>query len=331
MFTLYLILIVAAIAMQAFFTSSEMAFTSADKLRLKHLAESGDKKAIRLMNFLNKEGMFLATTLVGTNICIITSSTLATRIFIEYFGDSFAPLFAICVMVPVSLVFGDITPKMIARHFATPLSLRMIGPLESFFMLFRPFIVAVNSIARVILAPFGARKKPWDFTFTKSDLKRLMLMGHETGEVNADEVEMIHKVLDLGGVTVERIMIPMYRVSSISHDESIGALKKIVAMTGFSRIPVRRPGSQEVAGIVNIYDVIFSCEANDNSSLEDFMREPVCLDKEDPLDIALTRLRNRKQPMGIVLGPDKNPVGVVTIEDILEEIVGEIEDEGGTR
>lgn len=328
MITLYVILIFAAIIMQAFFTASEMAFTSADKFELKNRAASGDKNAIRLMDFLNKEGMFLATTLVGTNICVITSSTLATRIFIEHFGDTYAPAFAICIMVPITLIFGDITPKMIARQSATPFSLRIISPLESFFKLFRPLIVTVNALARILLAPFGTRKKSWDFTFSKSDLKRLMLMGHETGEVNADEVEMIHKVLDLGSVKVEKIMIPMYRVSSIGMDESVGALKKIVTMTGFSRIPVRRPGGDDVIGVVNIYDVVFSVNGGENLTLEDFVREPVYLGKDDPLDIVLTRLRNRKQPMGIILGNDKTALGVVTIEDILEEIVGEIEDKG---
>lgn len=328
MLTLYAVLVIMAVVMQAFFTSAEMALTSVDRIRLKHLAEEGDKRAFKLLDFCSKEGMFLATTLVGTNICVITSSTLATRLFIEYFGPRFAPLFTICVMVPVTLIFGDITPKMIAREYATPVALRIINPLVGFFRLFRPLIVAVNALARTLLAPFGARRKPWDFTFTKSDLKRLMLMGHETGEVNADEVEMIHKVLDFGAITVEKIMIPMYRVSAVSAGDSVDSLKKIVSLTGFSRIPVFKGEKDNVVGIVNVYDVIFSDENASGASLEDFMREPVYVDKDDPIDIVLTRLRNRKQPMGIVADASKKTLGVVTIEDILEEIVGEIEDRG---
>lgn len=328
MLTLYTIIALFAIIIQAFFTSSEMAFTSANKLELKRLAEEGDRNARKLLDFMDKEGMFLATTLVGTNICVITSSTLATRVFIEHFGAALAPVFAICVMVPITLILGDITPKMLARHFGTQYALRAITPLSAFFRMFKPLIIAVNAVARAILSPFGTQKKSWDFTFTKSDLKRLLLMGHATGEVNADEVELIHKALDFSGIPVEKIMIPLYRVSAASINSTLEDLRKMVVHTGFSRIPVYEGSKDNIAGIVNVYDILFSDSDSPDVHLRDFARETVYIDKDDPLDIALTRLRNQKQPMGIVADAAHKAIGVVTIEDILEELVGEIEDIG---
>lgn len=326
MITIYTVLVIGAIIMQAFFTATEMSFTSANKLKLRSLAESGDQHAAKLMDFLGKEGTFLGTSLVGTNIAVILNSVLATRIFIEYFGTDLAPLFTTCVMVPVTLIFGEITPKIIARQYATSLSLRLIEPLSAFFKLVRPVIIIVNAISRFLLSPFGARKKPWDFTFTKSDLKRLLLLGHETGDVNADEVEMIHKVLDFGGKTVENIMIPMYRVSSAGIDDTVESIKKIVALTGFSRIPVYEGDKENIKGVVNIYEVLFSDNVDENAPLKEFLRNAVHIDKDDGLDIALTRLRYKKQQMGIVTGEGRKSLGIVTIEDILEEIVGELED-----
>ncbi len=328
MITIYTVLVILAIMMQAFFTASEMSFTSANKLKLKHLAESGDQHAVKLTDFLGKEGTFLGTALVGTNIAVILSSVLATRIFIEHFGPDLAPVITTCVMVPLTLVFGEITPKMIARQYATSLSLRLITPLSAFFQVFKPIIIFVNAIARALISPFGAKKKPWDFTFTKSDLKRLLLLGHETGDVNADEVEMIHRVLDLGSKAAEKIMIPMYRVSAANIDEPVGNIKKMAALTGFSRIPVYGREKDKITGVINIYEILFSDGVDDSASLGEYIRPAVYIDKEDSLDITLTRLRNKKQPMGIVVDGGQKPLGIVTIEDILEEIVGKLEDKG---
>ncbi|MEA3489065.1 MAG: hemolysin family protein [Candidatus Omnitrophota bacterium] len=329
MITLYTILILSAIMMQAFFTASEMAFTSVSRIKLKNLLESGDPHAKKLDRFLKKEGLYLGTTLVGTNIAIVISSALATRIFAEYFGSAVSPVITTVVMVPVTLVFAEIVPKMIARQFSVAIALKAVNPLRGFHGIFMPVIGAVNAIARVFLMPFGKGATMRDLTFTKSDLKRMLLMGREAGEVEADEVELIHKVLDLGAKKVEKIMIPLYRVSSISVEDSVENLKRLVTLTGFSRIPVYKKNKNNISGIINIYDILFKTEDKDNkAAIDEFMREPVYVKRSDGLDIALARLRHQEQPMGIVADNDDNVVGIVTIEDILEEIVGEIEDRG---
>lgn len=329
MITIYTILVISAIIMQAFFTASEMAFTSVNRIKLKGLVESGDPQAAKLNAFLHEKGGYLGTTLVGTNIAVVIASALATRIFAEYFGTAIAPLLATVVMVPLTLVFAEIVPKMISRQFATEFALRAQSALGGFNRLFYPFIALVNTLAQIILIPFGRGKVSWDVTFTKGDIKKVLLLGHETGEVEADEVELIHKVLDFGTKKVESIMVPMYRVSSISMDDDIDCLKKLVSLTGFSRIPVYEKNKNNITGIVNIYDILFQRETEEEkTAVSDFLREPVYVSRKDGLDIALARLRHRKQPMGIVTDGDNKVVGIITIEDILEEIVGEIEDTG---
>jgi len=329
MITIYTILVFLALLFQAFFTASEMAFTSVSRVRLKSLLEAGDPNAKKLNEFFTKEGSFLGTTLVGTNISVIVASVLVTRIFAEHFAGSTAALFTTAVMVPVTLVFAEIIPKIIARQFATPMALKLVSPIKDFSRIFHPVIVLVNAVASFILSPFGRTKTPWDVTFTKSDLKRLILSGGEAGAVEEDEVELIHKILDLGSKTVGTIMIPLYRTSSIKADDSPENLKKLVSMTGFSRIPVYGEAKNRIVGIANIYDVLFAKEEDvEGKTVGDFMREAVSVKRSDGLDIALTRLRNRRQPMGIVEDEEGRAAGIITIEDILEEIVGEIEDWG---
>ncbi|MFH1310285.1 MAG: CNNM domain-containing protein [Candidatus Omnitrophota bacterium] len=324
---LYITFIIFAVLMQAFFTASEMAFTTVNKIKLKHLASSGNKYALKVDNLLKEEGSYLGATLVGTNLAVIVSSVLATRIFAEYFDWKIAPVMATAVMVPLTLIFAEITPKMIARQFSTTWALKTVKPLGVFLKVFYPIIIVVNSIARFFLMPFGKRVSAWNLTFTKNDLKKMLLLGYETGEVEADEVELIHKVLDLGTKEVDMVMVPFSRVSSINVDDNVQNLKSLVSLTGFSRVPAYENDKNNIIGIINIYDILFSTEIVTKKSLKDFVREPVYVGAKDGLDIALTRLRHKKQPMGIVVDKKRRAVGVITIEDILEEIVGELEDE----
>jgi len=327
MLIFYTCSILAAILAQSFFAASEMAFTSINRLKLKGLVDSGDSAAGELDRFLHKEDIYLSATLVGTNISVVISSVLATRIFAEYFPPSAAPFLATAVMVPTTLVFAEIVPKMIARQLSMPFALKALRPLKGFYGIFRPLVASVNAVAGVMLLPFGKKTSSVEPAFTRGDLKTMLSLGFETGEVEADEIELIHRVMDFGAKRVAKIMVPLYRVSSLSIDDTVGDLKRLVSLTGFSRIPVYESNKSNIVGIVNIYDILFDMEgAAEGAGLRKYVREPVHVGREDTLDITLTRLRNRKQPMGIVAGRDKAVAGIVTIEDMLEEIVGEIED-----
>jgi len=330
MITFYTISVLTAIFLQAFFTASEMAFTSVDRIKLHSMAEAGSKSATKLESFLKNEGDYLGVTLVGTNVSVVVASVFATRIFMEYFDVGISPLLTTVVMVPITLVLAEIIPKMVARQFSMALALHVFVPLAGFSKIFYPVIVAVNFIARTVLAPFGKLKKSWDVKLTKNDLKKILLLGHETGEVEADEVEMIHKVLDFGSKKIGNIMVPMYRVSSINSDDVVKDLKELVLLTGYSRIPVYQKNKNNIIGIINIYDIIFEkSDAADDAGISEYIREIVPINQDDGLNAALTRLRRKKQPMGIVFDSNEQVKGIVTIEDIFEEIVGEIEDIGG--
>ncbi|MBD3379168.1 MAG: DUF21 domain-containing protein [Candidatus Omnitrophica bacterium] len=327
MITIYTLTVLISLFLMAFFTASEMACTSVNRIRIKAMSEEGNKRAERLAKFLGNEGLFLGTTLVGTNIMTVVSSALATRIFTEYFDPSLAPALATALMVPVTLIAGEVVPKMIAGHYSTGFAMSAVVPLTSFLRILRPVIFLVNSIAKILLFPFRGQRESWDTNFSKTDLKKILLTGHEFGEVEADEVELIHKVLDFGGKTVEKIMIPLYMVSSLNENEKGDDLKRLVSLTGYSRIPVYSGNKRNIVGIANIYDLLFNGEEDRESvPVKKFMREVVDVRSDDGLDIALARLRHRKQPMGVVTGTDGRIVGIITIEDMLEEIVGEIED-----
>ncbi|MBD3296812.1 MAG: DUF21 domain-containing protein [Candidatus Omnitrophica bacterium] len=330
MITIYTLLIIIVLSMWAFFSFAEMAMTSLNRIKLKSLVDRGDERALDLDLLLSRGGSFLGTTLVGTNIVTVISSVLATRICAEYFGLKYAAAAATAVMAPLTLVFSEIVPKLIARQYATDMALKTVRPLGSFSRLFHPVIALVNAIANLFLRPFGKPKAYWDLALTKQDLKRMLEHGQEAGEVEPDEVELIHKVLDFGGTNVEKIMVPLYRVSSVSEEDNIGTVKRLVDLTGYSRIPVYSEKKNNITGVINIYDILFSKdEPAEDAPVDRFIRKTVSVGRKDGLDIALTRLRHAKQPMGIVVDDkDGRIAGIITIEDILEELVGDIEDVG---
>lgn len=332
MITIYTIFILGAILMHGFFASAETALTSFSKIKIKGLADSGDMRAIKLKEFLGKKGAYLGTTLVGTNIAVVTTAALATRIFSEYIDPNLAPVIVTIVLTPITLLFAEIIPKMIAYQFSEGVALNTIYPLKGFFKLFYPVIVSINTISSFLISPFKHKETSWDAAFTKGDIKRLLLLGHETGEVEADEVELIHKVLDFGARKVESIMVPLYKVSSIEGNDTVEDLKKLISLTGFSRVPVYEGNKNNIVGIVNIYDILFG-NADDLDTVKKFIRNPAYIKKEDPLDIMLARLRHRGQPMGIVTDDKGAVCGIVTIEDALESIVGKIGDseQGDTK
>jgi len=326
MIPIYTLIIVISLVVQAFFTASEMAFTSVSKIRLKSLADAGDAKADVLMTFLNKEGDFLGTTLAGTNISVVINSVLATRIFSEYVGAASAAFFATLFMVPVTLILAEIVPKMVSHQFSTEFAMAAFGPVEAFHKLFKPLISLLNGVARFLLRPFGGGRTSLELSLTKSDLRNILLLGQETGGVESGEIELIHRILEFGAKNVGNIMIPLYRVSSVNVEDPAENMKKLVAMTGFSRLPAYRENKKNIVGVINIYDILFSEDSGKDTKVCDFLREAVTVNCSDGLDIALARLRHREQPMGIVLDESGNAVGIVTIEDILEEIVGDIRD-----
>lgn len=327
MVTLYILLILTAILLYAFFAASETALTSVSKIKIKGLAEAGDVKAQRLKSFLDKKGAYLGTTLVGTNIAVVVTSVSVTRLLSGHFDSSIVPLLVTVITAPVTLLFAEIIPKMTAYQFSKEFAMNTVLPLNWFSKIFRPLIVSVNSVTGFILRPFRKEKTSWEAAFTRADIKKLLLLGHETGEVESDEVELIHKVLDFGNKKVESIMVPLHKISSVEKTDDIEKLKRLVSLTGFSRVPVYDKKKNNIVGIVNIYDILFG-ETSRRKKVKDFIRESIDVQKEDPLDIALTRLRNKKQPMGVVLDENGGICGIITIEDILEEIVGNIEDTG---
>ncbi|MBF0252937.1 MAG: DUF21 domain-containing protein [Candidatus Omnitrophica bacterium] len=238
MIIIYIILTALTFVFHAFFTFNEMAITSLDRIKLKTLVQHKNKQAIKLHNFITSKYGFLGTTLVGTNISVVISAALVTRIFTEILGKENSTGATTLFLVPITLIFAEIIPKSYARQNPTKFALITISFLKIFHMIFMPLIVATSYISSLLLKPLKTKHSPWDIKITKIELENIISSGRTMYDVEDDEVELLQKIITFAHKEVSAVMIPLYRVYSISLNDTIGDLKKIVYLTGFSRIPV---------------------------------------------------------------------------------------------
>jgi len=323
MFIWYVLAIPLFILLNAFFAGSEVALTSINKIRLRHLVESGDKPAIAIDNFIRKESQFLGTTLVGTNISVITSSALATQLLFNWFGSN-AAVIATVVMATLILVFGEIVPKTIFHQSANTVSRVIIFPLKFMHRVLYPMVFVVTGITNFILRPLKAKKEKTSESFpTRKDIEVVLRTVKQKGFASPDKNVLIQRIFKLGATKIVDIMIPIKNATSLNVTESIQNIKDIAAKTRFSRFPVYENQNSNIIGIINIYDILFATE--EKVSARDYLQTPFFIDANEPVDQVLSELRKKKKPMAIVTDTESKTVGLVTIEDLLEEIVGEIE------
>lgn len=320
-----LLIILFCLLIQAFFAASEMALISAGRLRVSHLADSGNKQAGIIQRLLQYPERFLATTLVGTNITLVLGATVASYLASQILGltDS-GPFIATIVMLPLILIFGEIVPKTLARGRATDLSLAFSYPLQFSYYLLYPVVKAVSWLSTRLLGLVGFEAGEEKLFSSVEDIRLLMEKGEEEGALTEDERKMISRVFDFGESEITDIIIPLIDVTLAKEDSKVKDIWWLVKETGYSRIPIFRERVDKIIGTVQATDLIM---ASGEGGIKEFIREPYIVPESKPLEELLEELRHNDVNMAIVADEYGGVAGIVTLENIIEEIVGEIRDE----
>ena len=317
---------IAALCLLAtmFFSAAEMAFIAANRLRLRHLAEEGSKTAARYLEAFSRPERILSTAMMGVTISHIVASSITTVMLLPRFG-SWAWLVATAVITPIMLVFGEIIPKAVAREWATSLILKLFRPLRWASAVLVPFVFTANLIVTAVLRLFGGPRADTRHFVSREELKALLAMEPGEAEVTTQEAEMIDKIFDLGDTTVREIMVPLVEVAMLPEtattDEGIALMQR----RGFSRIPIYRQRETNIVGVVGAMDIL--ARGGDATRLTDLKRPPVYIPETKRIDDLLRDMQRSRNHMAVVVDEYGGSTGVVTLEDILEEIVGEIHDE----
>ncbi len=307
-----------------FFSAAEMAFIAANRLRLRHLAEEGSRTAARYLEAFRHPERILSTAMVGVTISHIVASSIATVVLIPAYGG-WAWLVATAVITPVMLVFGEIIPKAVAREWATSLILRLYRPLTWASKLLLPFVFIANAIVAAMLRLVGGPVPDTRHFVSREELKALLAMEPGEAEVTTQEAEMIDKIFDLGDTTVREVMVPLVDVVMLPETATVSDAILLMQQRGFSRLPVYGQRETNVVGVITSMDLLR--RGGQAHSVVEIMRPPTFVPETKRIDDLLREMQKSRNQLAIVVDEYGGATGIVTLEDIVEQIVGEIHDE----
>ena len=321
---IYFWTIALAVLVTAVLSAAEMAFIAANRVRLRHLAETGDATAARYLEAFRRPERMLSTAMMGVTIAHIAASSFATWALIPIAGGWTAFVVTI-TLVPVMLVFGEVIPKTAARERATALIRRLFPVLELATMILAPVTWGARALVGAALRAVGLRSATTRQFVSREELKLLLQLEPTEADVTSTEAEMIDKIFELGDTAVREIMVPLVDVAALPEDATPDDAIRLIQERGFSRIPVYADRELNMVGVVTAMDLLRrGAEASDLKSL---MRPATYAPETKRIDELLTEMQKGRIQLAIVVDEYGGAVGIVTIEDIVEQIVGEIQDE----
>ncbi len=319
-----IIVLVVLLALSAFFSSAETALTTVSKIRMKTLAEAGDRRAQLVLRITDDPSRMLSTILIGNNLVNILASSLATVLAVRVFGSAGTGI-ATGVLTVLVLIFGEISPKTMATIRSERISLRYSRVIWVLMCILTPVIVVINRLSNGVLRILRVDPGEKNNVLTERELRTVVELGHESGVIETEEKQMITNVFDFGDTKAEDIMVQRIDMVFVRIDASFDEVADIFREEKFTRLPVYEESRDKVIGILNMKDLIL-CD-RDGFSVRAMMRDPFFTYEHKKTADILMELRKRQINIAIVLDEYGMTAGLVTTQDLVEEIVGEFRDD----
>ena len=322
---LALVSLLTLLLLSGFFSSAETALMAANRYRIAYLARQGDARAQKVRELLHNRERLLSTILVGNNFTNIAASALATTVAIGLAGDEGA-IYATIVMTVLVLIFAEIAPKTFATRHPQRVAFAVAPPIRIFVKILHPLASFAVAVANGVLMTFG---KPVSTTppISEEDIKGMISLSDEEVSIAREKRQMLRGVFRLEDLSIEDVMIPRTRVVPLEADASPRAIIDTIRASGFTRFPVYRGTLDNVIGVLNSKDVFRYSEDLDELRIETMTRKPMFVPESAPLQVVLQAFQQERQHLAMVIDEYGGVEGIVSLEDVLEEIVGEIEDE----
>ena len=330
------IAVLLLVLVEGFFSGSETAITSMNKVYLHERAERGDARACLIEGLLQRTERFLGTTLVGTNLAVVSATTLADVIISKHCPASWQTLANVLVMTPLILIVGELIPKSVGRAHADDISLVLAKPLRLAQSVLLPIVALTGWLADLLAGVVGRDPTHRSAYITRDDLRAIAEIATEEGLVPASAGSMLQTLFELDRRPVSAVMVPLVDIRSIPHDATVAGVEALAVRTGFTRFPVYRGRIDEIVGVVDLRHVLYALHSGredadgvaPDTEIEPFVQHDVVFVPETkPVGSLLHEMRYHRVPMAAVVDEHGGVVGVVTTEDLVEEVVGEIHDE----
>lgn len=325
--SIQLIMLFVLLVLSIIFSSSETALTSLNKIRLRNMLEEGVKGADTIDRIMQDQKKLLTTILIGNNIVNISASALATSIAIKTTNNnSSAVALVTAVLTLLILIFGEVTPKTIATQNAEKVSLMVAPFIEVCILLFSPIAYVVNFISGIFIKLFGVDIDKKQETITEAELKTIVNVSHEEGVLEVDERRMINNIFDFGDQLAKEIMTPRTDMVAVSVDATYDEVMDTFRDELFSRVPVYRDSIDDIIGILYLKDLVFGVD-KESFSPEDYVRKVFFTYESKQIGNLFTHMKSKRISMAVVLDEYGGTAGILTLQDIVEEIFGDIHDE----
>lgn len=326
------IVLIILLMLSAFFSSAETSLTTINKIKIRSLAEDGNKRAKMVLKITDDSGKLLSAILIGNNIVNLSASALTTTIAFELASKVVGPLATYAVAIATGiitvliLIFGEITPKTIATIHSDKLALLYAYPIRFIMTIVTPISMIINVLARGILFLLRVDPNAKTDIMTETELRTIVDVSHEDGIIEDEEKEMIYNVFDLGEAKAKDVMVPRVHVTFADVENTYEELLEIFREDKFTRLPVFEETTDNVIGTINMKDLLLF-DSKKEFHIRDILREAYFTYEHKSISELLVEMRQASLNIAIVLDEYGETAGLITLEDILEEIVGEIHDE----
>ena len=321
-----LVTMVILLFLGSIMSASETALTSANKLRLQYLSEKGNRRAKTASEISSDTDRLLSALLIGLNIVVIVSTSLATAFFIKLFGNSGVLISAI-IWTVITLIFGDIIPKTIAAKIPVRSSLRLARFVKILIILLTPFTWIFKKISNATIYPVVKKLKEDEPNVTEEDIRSLASLGEREGVIEELEKQIIHNVLEFTDSVVHEVMVPRVDMIGVDKNATTADVINTIKESGHSRIPVFEDDIDNIIGIIYAKDILTYAKEEKELKINEIMRPVHFVPETKKIVELLAEMQKLKVHIAIALDEYGGTSGLVTVEDLLEEIVGEIQDE----
>ena len=322
---LKLLIIIVLLILSAFFSSSETALTTVSRMRILSLAEEGNSSAVTLLKVIDNKEKMLSAILIGNNIVNISVSSVTTILVTDLFGN-YAVSIATAILTVLVLIFGEITPKTLATINNEKLALRFASVVYGLMYILTPVIFLINKLSSLVMKLFRIDKSEKKSTYTENELKTIVNVSHAEGVIEADEREMLQNIFEFGDRQAKDIMIPRLDVCMIDVDSTYEEIMNVFQANRYTRIPVYENTTDNVIGIINIKDLLLY-RHGESFNIRNYLRQPYFTYEYKGLSDLLLEMKKASVNITIVLDEYGAASGLLTLEDLIEEIVGDIRDE----
>jgi CBS domain containing-hemolysin-like protein len=324
------LIIIFCIILIALLSMSEVAFISLNRIRLRHLVEKGDSNAKIAQKIRDEHDRLFSAVILSGNLFTVLATSVGTAVAISLLGKDIGIIIATLAMTFLTVVFGELAPKTFAVTHAEKISLTLARPIEIYIKLISPLVFVFNKLSNFIIQLFGGEVKPSPMLLTEEEMKAMIKIGEEEGAIEKEEKEMLHNVFAFGDKKVTEAMVPRTELVTIPEEAVVADVLSLVSEEGYSRYPVIKETVDNINGLLYVKDIVRKMaeeEVPPTTPIKDFVRDAYYIPESKMVTTLLDDMQKNKFHIAIVVDEHGGTAGLITLEDIIEEIVGGLQDE----